>query len=91
MFTPERREFMGSFADYSKGYADTLSSEIADLSIVSDNGDRITFSYTLKAKDKAAKGKTLLQTFEGTVEMVKIGNSWKIGNGQSKKISESLQ
>ncbi len=89
--TYERQQYMGDYSTYAQGYANTISSEITALNLVSNDGDSVTFSYTLEARDIASGGRTLYQTFQGEIEMVKIGNSWKLNSGKSKRISESIK
>ena len=87
MQTYERKQFMGEYNHFSKGYENTIESKITELNLVSNNGNSITLSYTLQAKDRAQNG-TLQRTFKGEVEMVKDGGAWKINSVSSKKINE---
>ncbi len=88
MLTPYRQKYMGNFSEYTQGFANTISSKISDLKLVSNNGDSVTMEYTLDAKDRAGGGKFLYQQFKGQVEMVRVGNVWKIHSGKSSKVSE---
>lgn len=90
LMTDYRKQIMGNgMADFRRGYADTISSEITELNLVSTSADRVVMDYTLDARDRA-RGGTLYQQFQGQVEMVKDGGEWKINDVHSKKIKEVM-
>ena len=91
LMTEQRKNFMGNgMADFRRGYADTITSEITELNLLSSSPDRVVMSYTLDARDRA-KGGTLYRQFQGEVEMIKIGGEWKINDVHSKKIKEVME
>lgn len=91
LMTEQRKNFMGNgMADFRRGYADTIKSEITELNLLSSSPDRVVMSYTLDSRDRA-KGGTLYQQFQGEVEMIKIGGEWKINDVHSKKIKEVME
>ena len=91
LMTEQRKNFMGNgMADFRKGYADTITSEITELNLLSSSPDRVVMSYTLDARDRA-RGGTLYRQFQGEVEMVKIGGEWKINDVHSKKTKEVME
>ncbi len=91
LMTYDRLQIMGDYETFKKGYRNTISSEITELDIVSNDGNSVTFSYTLESRDRANGGRTLYRTFVGEVQMVKSGGDWKINHVQSSKTSESLR
>ena len=92
LFTDERKSDMNynvrAFAD---GYSTTISSEITDLNLVSNSGNRVVMNYILDARDRASGGKTLYQQFSGQVEMVRVNGEWKIAYTESKRIKEIME
>lgn len=92
LFTDERKADMNyNVQAFAKGYSDTITSEITDLQLVSNSGNRVVMSYILDARDRAKGGKTLYQQFKGQVEMVKVGGEWKIASTESKRIKEVME
>ena len=88
--TSSRQNSMGTLQQYRSGFSDTISSEVTDLNLISNNGDSVTLEYVLDAKDRTSNGRVLYQQFKGQVEMVKVGNTWKINSGKSQKIGERI-
>jgi len=91
-FTEERKSEMNyNVQAFSKGYADTISSRITDLQLVSSSGNRVVMNYILDARDRAGGGKQLYQQFSGSVEMINVNGEWKIAYTESKRIKEVIE
>lgn len=91
LMTYDRQQVMGPYGSFIQGYRDTISSEITELNLISDNGNSVTFSYTLESRDRTSSSRVLYRTFVGEVQMVKSGGDWKINNVRSSKTGESLR
>ena len=87
--TYSRKQTMGDFDTFSRGYSNTLKSEITALNLVANNGNTVTLSYTLEAVDFGGGDTRIYRTFTGEVEMVNDSGVWKINSVRSSKISES--
>ena len=81
-----RRKMKNDVQAFSKGYTETISSEITDLKLVSTSDSVVVMNYILDAKDRRSDGSILYQQFSGQVEMVKEYGDWKISDAHSKKI-----
>lgn len=82
---------MGDFDSYAEGYANTISSEVTDLKLVSSDGDACTFNYTLTARDRYQGNRVKVQTFKGQVTMAKDKGHWFIRHAQSQKVNERFE
>lgn len=91
LMTYDRQQMMGPYGSFIQGYRDTISSEITELNLISDNGNSVMFAYTLEARDRTPSGRILYQNFVGEVQMVNSGGSWKINFIKSNKTGESLR
>lgn len=91
LMTYDRQQVMGPYGSFIQGYRDTISSEITELNLISDNGNSVTFSYTLEAHDRTPTSRVLYQYFVGEVQMINVGGSWKINFIRSNKTGESLR
>ena len=91
LMTYDRQQVMGPYGSFIQGYRDTISSEITDLNLISDNGNSVMLAYTLEARDRTPSGRVLYQTFVGEVQMVNAGGSWKINFIKSNKTGETLR
>ena len=90
LMTYKRQQIMGPYGSFIQGYGNTISSEITELNLISDNGNNVTFAYTLEAHDRTPSGRILYQYFVGEVQMIVDGGSWKINFIKSNKTGESL-
>ena len=52
MLTGEFQNSVGGYDGYAPGYANTLSSDVSNLRKIASGGDKTTFSFTLKARDR---------------------------------------
>lgn len=92
MLTGEFQNSVGGYDGYAPGYANTLSSDVSNLRKIASGGDKTTFSFTLKARDRIpGSAKVKVQYFNGQVTMVKDGNTWKISDMSAKKTGEHVE
>ena len=92
LFTDERKSDMDyNIQAFARGYSDTITSEITDLSLVSKSPEVIVLDYVLDARDRAGDGRTLYQQFRGRVVMRKVYDEWKIASTESKRIKEVME
>ena len=87
----KQRERRGDFDTFVKGFADTISSEVTDLKLVSSDDDSRTFNYTLTARDRAQGNRVKVMTFKGQVVMAKDKGRWYIRSAQSDKVNERYE
>ena len=85
-----QKERVGDFSSYAAGFADTISSEVSDISLISSNGDSCTFHYTLTARDRYQGGRVKVQIFSGEVTMAKDKGHWYIRYAKSDKVGERI-
>lgn len=88
--TPRMQEQIGSLQDYASGYISTLSSKVSNMQVQSANDEMVVLTYTLTARDRLGNG-VKVQTFNGTVTLLKQNNSWKIDEMAATKINESRE
>ena len=88
--TSEQKQRVGDFNHYVAGYSDTISSTVDDMSMISSEGNTITFSYNLTAQDNFQGNRIKIQKFAGQVTLVKVDNKWLILNAKSTKVDEYL-
>ena len=86
-----QKERVGDFNSYAAGYADTISSEISNINLVSSDGDSYTFDYTLVARDRYQGSRVKIQTFDGQVTMAKDNGRWYIRSARSTKTGERIE
>lgn len=92
LFTDERQANMKyDVQAFARGYSDTITSEITDLSLVSQSPTRVVMNYVLDARDRAGGGKTLYQQFSGQVVMVNVRGEWKIASTESRRINQVME
>lgn len=92
LFTDERKANMNyNIRAFAQGYADTITSEIVDLQLVSKSDNLVVMDYVLDARDRAGGGRTLYQQFRGQVEMLRVGGEWKIAATQSRRVREVME
>lgn len=77
---------MGDVSSYSKGFKNTLSSNVSHLHVMSVTPSAITFAYELEAQDRGLGLSRQTQRFSGTVAMVLENGQWKIGEMEANKI-----
>ena len=87
----KQRERVGDFDSYVAGFANTISSEVSDLNLVSSDEDSCTFDYTITARDGYQGGKIKVQTFKGQVTMAKDKGRWYIRIAKSDKVDERIE
>ena len=91
MLSSTQREYRGDFNSYAEGFANTISSEVTDINLVSHDEDSCTFDYTLTARDRYQGNKVKVLTFKGQVTLIKDDDRWFIQNARSNKINERLE
>ena len=91
MLTNRAQNQMGVYANYVKGFANTIYSNVTDMKVISASPYRVVLSYKLIAKDRAEGGKVLVQTFAGTATLVLQGNAWLIDEKASKQTGSRLE
>ena len=72
-----------SYDGWVPGFATTVSSEVNDIKIVSENGNAIVLTYVLKAVDNI-NGRQETAYFNGTVTIINENGSWKIDEIKNK-------
>lgn len=75
MLTDHRKQVIGGFDSMRRGYATTIESVISYTEPTYVDPNKVVLRYRLDAKD-LINGQIKLQTFSGTVTMVKIGTQW---------------
>ena len=86
-----QRERVGNFDSYAAGFADTISSEVSDLNLISSDEDSRTFDYTVIAHDRYHDGRIKMQVFKGQVTMAKDKGRWYIRVAKSNKVDERIE
>ena len=86
-----QQQRMGSFENYVSGFANTISSEVTNLTLVSQETNSYTFEYTLTARDHYQGGRIKVQIFKGHVIMAEDNGNWYVQYAQSNKISERIE
>jgi uncharacterized Zn finger protein (UPF0148 family) len=74
-----------AYQGWADGYATTLSSTPQDIKVLQANSTGVSLSYRLQAKDRI-NGNEVVQYFEGTCNLVKEGNDWKLDEITAKKL-----
>lgn len=92
MLTGEFQNSVGGYDGYAPGYANTLSSDVSNIRKIASGGDKATFSFALKARDRIpGSSQVKVQYFNGQVTMIKDGNTWKISDMSAKKTGEHVE
>ena len=91
MLSNSQKEYVGDFNSYASGFANTISSEVTDIRLVSSDGTACTFDYTLTARDRYKGTQTQVQIFKGQVIMIKDGGRWYVNYAASNKVSERYE
>ena len=52
MLTPDFQTSVGGYDGYAPGYANTLSSDVSNIRQIASGGNKTTFSFALKARDR---------------------------------------
>lgn len=92
MLTGEFQNSVGGYEGYAPGYANTISSDVSNVRKVASGGNKATFSFTLKARDRIpGSSQVKVQFFTGQVTLVQEGNSWKISDMSAKKTGEHVE
>ena len=91
MLSYKQRERVGDFDSYVAGFANTISSEVSDLNLVSSDEDSCTFDYTLTSYDRYHDGRIKMQVFKGQVTMATDKGRWYIRIAKSDKVDERIE
>lgn len=92
LLTPDFQTSVGGYDGYAPGYANTLSSDVSNIRQIASGGNKTTFSFALKARDRIpGSAKVKVQYFNGQVTMVKDGGTWKISDMSAKKTGEHVE
>jgi len=86
----KQRERVGDFDSYVAGFANTISSEVTDITLRSSDADTYTFDYVLTARDRHGKG-IKVATFTGQVTMAKDNGRWYVRYAKSAKTDERYE
>ena len=86
-----QRERIGDYDSYAAGFADTISSEVSNLNLISSEDGAYTFDYTLTARDRYQGNKVKVQTFKGQVTMAKDKGRWYVRYAKSSKTGERIE
>lgn len=89
--TVDQQRRVGDFNSYRAGYANTLSSEISNLSTVSMSEDSVTLDYELIARDRIQGNGVKVQTFRGQATLINVGGNWFISYAKSAKVDEYIE
>lgn len=91
-FTDNGRQSVGDYSSYARGYQDTLSSTVSNISVVDSSPSKVTFTYTLKSRDRVpVSSKNKIQTFSGEVTMINDNGKWYIDNMNAHKTDEHIE
>ena len=77
---------MGSYDNWSRGFANTIESRVTDLQVSDVQADRAEVSFILVARDRRPGGGYEENRFRSTATVVKDGGVWKIAAVNNKKI-----
>lgn len=72
-----------SYDGWVPGFSTTVSSEVDDIKIVSESGNKIVLTYILKAVDNI-NGRQETTYFNGTVSVISENGNWKIDEIKNK-------
>ena len=89
--TVDQQRRVGDFNSYRAGYANTLSSEISNLSTVNMSEDSVTLDYELIARDRIQGNGVKVQTFRGQATLINVGGNWFISYAKSAKVDEYIE
>lgn len=91
-FTDNGRQSVGDYSSYARGYQDTLSSSVSNISVVDSSPSKVKFTYTLKSRDRVpVSSKNKIQTFSGEVTMINDNGKWYIDNMSAQKTDEHIE
>ncbi|WP_037353223.1 hypothetical protein [Selenomonas sp. FC4001] len=76
---------MGSYDNWTRGFANTIESRVTDLQVSDVQADRAEVSFILVARDRRPGGYEE-NRFRSTATVVKDGGAWKIAAVNNKKI-----
>lgn len=91
ILSSSQQQLIGNFESYVNGFANTISSEVSDISLVSNDENSYTFDYILTARDYYQGGRIKIQIFKGQVVMANKNGSWYVQYAQSSKVSERIE
>ncbi|WP_291490181.1 ankyrin repeat domain-containing protein, partial [Desulfurella sp.] len=74
---------------WSDGFKNTISTELKNVEITQLDNQTSKANVIVTAQDKIKDG-TAVSTYEGTWELIKSGNEWKLNKADIKKISENI-
>lgn len=89
-YTRTGQQDRGARENFSNGYADTLTSEVTSLQVISADNYQVDFKYQLKARDRDGN-RVKVQFFEGVVTMAKENGVWGIESAESRKTGEKYE
>ena len=85
-----QRQRVGEYGSYVNGFANTISSEVSELNLISSDANSYTFDYTLVARDRAGGG-VMVRIFSGQVTMANDGGRWYVRYAKSGKVGEHYE
>ena len=91
ILSADMQQHMGTYDQFISGYQTTLSHNLSDLTLVSQEGTQVTISYTLTARDRTNTSRVKVQTFHCEATLSKATGSWHIVNMSAKKQSERME
>ncbi|PMP64381.1 ankyrin repeat domain-containing protein [Desulfurella multipotens] len=74
---------------WSDGFKNTISTELKNVEITQLDNQTSKANVIVTAQDKIKDG-AVVSTYEGTWELIKSGNEWKLNKADIKKISENI-
>lgn len=75
----EMQNQLGTFETFSRGYDTTLSNDVSNIKVISENDNAVILSYQLTSKDNI-NGQIIAQVFLGEATLSKIDGRWLISN-----------
>ena len=75
----EMQNQLGTFETFSRGYDTTLSNDVSNIKVLSENDNAVILSYQLTSKDNI-NGQIKTQAFLGEATLSKIDGKWLISN-----------
>ena len=75
----EMQNQLGTFETFSRGYDTTLSNDVSNIKVLSENDNAVILSYQLTSKDNI-NGQIKTQVFLGEATLSKTDGRWIISN-----------
>ena len=88
MLSHDMQNKLGAYEKFSSEYSTTLSNEVNDINVISENSNEVILKYTLISKDSLDSEEIKVQKFSGIVNINKENDKWTINKFDVKKEDE---